>query len=101
MDFDLNDWDDDAIRVERNKARELRQSQWWQRKIAKGVCHYCKKPTSPKELTMDHSVPLARGGRTTKGNIVPCCKTCNTRKKQLLPMEWENYLAQFSGNGAP
>lgn len=101
MDFDLNDWDDDAIRVERNKARELRQSQWWQRKVSKGVCHYCKKPTPPKNLTMDHSVPLARGGRTTKGNIVPCCKTCNTRKKQLLPMEWEEYLAQFSRSGEP
>ncbi|MDX9785739.1 MAG: HNH endonuclease [Desulfobacterales bacterium] len=95
MDFDLNDWDDDAIRAERQKARELRQSQWWKRKLAKGECHYCKKPTPPKELTMDHLVPLARGGRSTKGNVVPCCKECNTQKKQLLPTEWAEYLAKL------
>jgi 5-methylcytosine-specific restriction endonuclease McrA len=73
----------------------LRHSQWWKRKAAKGVCHYCRLPTPPRELTMDHVVPLARGGRSTKGNVVPCCKECNTRKKHLLPMEWEAYLKKL------
>lgn len=41
---------------------------------------------------MDHIIPLARGGKTTKGNVVPACKSCNTKKKQLLPMEWEAYV---------
>lgn len=100
MDFDLYDWDDNAIRAERNKARELRYSQWWKRRIARGICHYCQTPTPPKELTMDHILPLSRGGRSTKGNVVPCCKECNTRKKQLLPVEWAQYLAQFpAGRG--
>jgi 5-methylcytosine-specific restriction endonuclease McrA len=95
MDFDLNDWDDAAIRAERQKARQLRQSQWWKRRIAKGVCHYCKRATSPAALTMDHLVPLARGGRSTKGNLVPCCKECNNKKRQLLPMEWAEYISSF------
>jgi len=83
---------EEDIRRERRKARELRQSQWWKRKCAKGACHYCRRPTPPKELTMDHIVPIARGGKTTKGNVVPCCKACNNQKKQLLPIEWEAYL---------
>ncbi|MCH7615612.1 MAG: HNH endonuclease [Nitrospinae bacterium] len=33
---------------------------------------------------MDHIVPLARGGKSTKGNIVPSCVECN-RKKNLEP----------------
>jgi 5-methylcytosine-specific restriction endonuclease McrA len=41
---------------------------------------------------MDHVVPIARGGKTTKGNVVPCCKTCNNQEKNLLPMEWDVYL---------
>jgi 5-methylcytosine-specific restriction endonuclease McrA len=45
---------------------------------------------------MDHLVPLARGGKSTKGNVVPACKTCNSQKKQLLPMEWEAYLERLS-----
>ena len=84
--------DDDDIKRERYKARLLRDSQWWKRRLAKGVCYYCRKTFPAKELTMDHIVPVARGGKSTKGNVVPACKECNTAKKQLLPMEWEQYL---------
>jgi len=84
--------DDILIRKERQKARELRQTQWWKRQCAKGLCHYCGAAIAAGDLTMDHVVPLARGGKTTKGNVVPACKACNTRKKQLLPMEWEEWL---------
>lgn len=84
--------DEAALGQERRKARELRQSQWWKRRCAKGACHYCGRPTPARQLTMDHIVPLARGGRSTKGNVVPACKDCNNRKKSLLPMEWEAYI---------
>jgi 5-methylcytosine-specific restriction protein A len=36
---------------------------------------------------MDHIVPLVRGGRSTKGNVVPSCKACNTDKKHKLAWE--------------
>ena len=36
---------------------------------------------------MDHLVPLVRGGKSTKGNIVPACKDCNNKKKYVLPWE--------------
>ncbi len=85
------DPDDRDQKRERQKARELRQSQWWKRRCAKGRCEYCGRETPAAALTMDHIVPIARGGRTTKGNVVPACKDCNTKKKQLLPMEWERY----------
>ena len=84
--------DEADLKREKYKARDLRKSQWWKRRCAKGVCHYCGKAIPARELTMDHVVPLARGGKTTKGNVVPACKDCNTRKKQLLPMEWDDYL---------
>lgn len=83
---------DEDIRKERHKARELRNSQWWKRKLAKGRCHYCGKAFSAGQLTMDHIVPLSRGGKSSRANVVTACKTCNTMKKHLLPMEWEVYL---------
>ena len=89
------DLQEDDIRREKAKARELRATQWWKRRLAKGECYYCKRETPPSELTMDHIVPISRGGKTSKGNVVPCCKDCNTAKKQMLPMEWEQYLSQF------
>ncbi len=91
----IMDSDEDWMKRERGKARDLRGSQWWNRQCAKGICHYCRRPTPAKELTMDHIVPMSRGGRTTKGNVVPCCKECNTNKKQLLPIEWEQYLDEI------
>jgi 5-methylcytosine-specific restriction endonuclease McrA len=93
-DFDFH-LEEEDLRQERAKARELRASQWWKRRLAKGVCHYCGRNFPPRELTMDHIVPVSRGGRSTKGNVAPCCKECNSAKKQLLPMEWEDYLKRF------
>jgi 5-methylcytosine-specific restriction enzyme A len=83
---------EEEMNRERRKARELRNSQWWKRRLARGICHYCGRPTPPKELTMDHIVPISRGGRSTKGNVAAACKECNNAKKQLLPMEWDEYL---------
>ncbi|MEW6219960.1 MAG: HNH endonuclease [Thermodesulfobacteriota bacterium] len=92
MDFD--GIDEAQIRRERQKARELRRSRWWQHRIAAGVCFYCGKATPPAELSMDHVVPLVRGGRSTKGNLVPACKSCNTDKKTSLLQEWPDFMAE-------
>jgi 5-methylcytosine-specific restriction endonuclease McrA len=81
---------EEEIRRERRKAKELRSSQWWKRKRAKGICHYCGKQFPPRELTMDHLVPIIRGGKSTKGNLVPSCKKCNAEKKHNLPFERGN-----------
>ena len=87
--------DEAVLKKERAKARQLKASQWWKRKRAGGVCHYCKGLFSPKELTMDHVIPIARGGRSEKFNLVPCCKMCNTKKRQMLPAEWDEYMARL------
>jgi 5-methylcytosine-specific restriction enzyme A len=78
---------EEEIRRERNKARELRASQWWKRKRAAGICHHCGGKFAPLELTMDHLVAIVRGGRSTKGNVVPSCKKCNSERKYRLPFE--------------
>jgi len=94
MDFGM-EVSEESIRRERERARELRKQNWWKNKIAQGVCHYCGKNFLPKELTLDHIVPVGRGGRSTKGNCVPACKECNNQKKHLLPIEWEGYLKRL------
>jgi len=88
----MEDWfdmrvDPAQIAKERAKARELRRTNWWRAQIQKGVCHYCGGKFPPSELTMDHIVPLSRGGHSTKGNIVPCCKACNNNKKYTMPVD--------------
>jgi 5-methylcytosine-specific restriction protein A len=87
---------DEDIRREKEKARRLRRTQWWMKKIQKGTCHYCHHQVGRGQLTMDHIVPLSRGGKSKKGNIVPACKECNNRKKTLLPVEWAEYLSSLA-----
>ena len=92
MDYFIVEVSEQEIKREKEKARELRKSQWWKNRIAKGICHYCGGSFPPAELSMDHIVPLARGGKSTRGNVAPACKECNSRKKYLLPVEWDEYL---------
>lgn len=84
------------VKREKQKARQLRHSPWWKKKVATGVCYYCGKKFKPSELTMDHVIPLSRGGYSEKINIVPCCKQCNTKKNSLLPVEWEEYIQSLN-----
>lgn len=86
---------DEHIRREREKARVLRNSQWWKNLRGKGLCYYCQVRFPPKELSMDHIVPIVRGGMSSKSNLVACCKQCNNQKKYLLPIEWQEYLQKL------
>ena len=83
---------DEHIKREKAKAREMRASQWGKRKRSSGLCYYCGRKFKPAELTMDHLIPITRGGKSAQGNLVPACKECNNKKKYLLPTEWEEYL---------
>lgn len=82
--------DEATIRREREKARALRASAWWKRRCSSGVCHYCGAQVGARALTMDHLVPIIRGGVSTRGNVVPACKPCNTAKGHRLAFELEH-----------
>lgn len=79
--------DPKRIKREREKARKLKKSQWWLNLLNRGICHYCEKKFPRSELTMDHVVPIARGGTSTPGNTVPACRSCNRDKKLETPAE--------------
>ncbi len=87
--YDLNAQDVDPARIkrERETAKALRKTSWWHRKIQMGVCHYCGETFPPSQLTMDHVVPLARGGTSVKGNCVPSCDACNKSKGLDTPVD--------------
>jgi hypothetical protein len=86
------------IRRERQRARVLRASAWWKRRLARERCGYCGQPTPARELTMDHRVPVVRGGRSVRANLVAACRACNAAKKYLLPVEWAAYLARLEAD---
>lgn len=88
------DWNVDSTQMqrERQKAKELKKSRWWQNLIQKTNCYYCQIELDRTTATMDHIVPISRGGKSTKGNLVACCQSCNEQKRSLTPVEWQDYL---------
>ncbi len=66
--------------------------QWEQMKVDYDhTCFYCD--TKPEELTQDHMLPLSRGGDHTASNIVPCCRSCNSRKRTKTAEEFLGLVA--------
>jgi hypothetical protein len=80
--------DEDHIKREKAKAREMRNSPWWKRKRSSGICYYCGKKFKPADLTMDHLPDRAAESRYREP--VPACRV--QHRGYLLPMEWEEYL---------
>jgi 5-methylcytosine-specific restriction endonuclease McrA len=58
--------------------------------IAGQLCIYCGAPAEHA----DHYVPLARGGKHCRSNIVPACAHCNRAKGARLPDEWATRLRE-------
>ena len=96
MSLDFNMVDEREIKREKEKARRLRRTNWWYSRVQKGECYYCRRMVGRENLTMDHVVPLIRGGKSAKGNLVAACKECNNKKKYLLPLEWAAYLKDLA-----
>ncbi|WP_396224599.1 HNH endonuclease [Gemmatimonas sp.] len=51
-------------------------------------CVYCATRLDQRTATLDHVVPLARGGAHDPGNLVVACAPCNRLKSDLLPFEF-------------
>lgn len=49
------------------------------------VCYYCGKAG---KLSVDHDVPLVRGGTDDIDNILPACRSCNSKKSALTADEY-------------
>ncbi|MEO5346502.1 MAG: HNH endonuclease [Magnetococcus sp. YQC-9] len=86
--------DPELMARERLKAKELKRTTWWKSQTGRGVCHYCGTRCHPSELTMDHVVPVIRGGRSAKNNLVPACAACNREKRHLSTTEWQSRLEE-------
>jgi hypothetical protein len=51
------------------------------------ICGYCGGRFAESELTVEHILPVSRGGRSLWTNVVTACRSCNTRKGNRTPEE--------------
>jgi 5-methylcytosine-specific restriction endonuclease McrA len=67
------------------EIRDLTPQQWEYIKTASGHrCAYCKRKS--KSLEQDHITPISQGGNHSFSNIVPACKSCNSKKCAGSPL---------------
>lgn len=63
----------------------------WKKKVEQyeNTCIYCgRKPKAGERISIDHFVPLSRGGSHSLDNLVPACTRCNNSKNDCMPWEW-------------
>jgi len=54
------------------------------------ACAYCRRPFGAQlKMTIDHVIPLSRGGPHILSNLRPACAPCNYSKRAKLLSEWE------------
>lgn len=52
------------------------------------ICFWCRRKIAKDQRTVDHFMPLAKGGAHAASNLVAACKTCNSYKRDLIPDEF-------------
>jgi 5-methylcytosine-specific restriction protein A len=52
-------------------------------------CVYCKKELTERTVTLDHQIPICRGGTDWPSNLVPACKSCNSKKHKKTAFEYQ------------
>ncbi len=71
-------------------------------------CLYCNKEfhknfklTTPLQPTIDHKIPIKKGGKEEKSNYVLACRDCNVIKGNKTIEEFRQYMKPFEdGNVA-
>ncbi len=81
---------DASLRVKgRNRAQRIANlhSNWrrYHAKRQRGLCAICGKPMPDDDVTLDHVIPLSKGGADTFKNTRATHKICNWMKGDVPP----------------
>ena len=62
------------------------------REIEKLYSQPCYRCETTKNTTIDHIIPLSRGGNHSIGNLMTLCRKCNASKGKKFLVEWNIYI---------
>lgn len=88
------------------KDRKRRRNKLYQEQD--GLCHWCKKDMRddvpedhPDRVTLDHVMPISKGGTNDLSNLVAACFACNQERKNVPPEIPQDTVKVFLGEIMP
>jgi 5-methylcytosine-specific restriction endonuclease McrA len=94
----------EKYRQKKNEREAIRRKAILQSKYVvskKEISSFYRKPCfncgSTNRLTIDHIIPLSRGGTHSIGNLMTLCSQCNFSKGNRLLVEWRNRPSKERG----
>lgn len=78
---------DPAIEMRFDISRRPKITKYERDRVIKRDGRLCSKCGSTEKLSVDHVIPVTRGGTNDLGNLVILCKPCNSRKGNRLAVE--------------
>lgn len=69
--------------------------------LHKGICAYCRRKTEMPRLgqpvrnltaTVEHVIPICRGGAQRGSNVTLACSLCNGMKGNMTPQDWNEFM---------
>lgn len=67
-------------------SKKFNRSRVWNKKAHE--CHWCGIALTFETMTLDHVIPISKGGSNQLGNLVPSCFACNNAKGDLDPIDF-------------
>lgn len=71
----------DKVKRNQNRARRAKQRLFERRPF----CHWCSTPLTKETATLEHIIPLKRGGLDHHNNMTLACEPCNTARGHDMP----------------
>lgn len=84
--------------VKRSRRKQISKGKWHSVMMMHGYkCHWCGiglcgDKSKFNFATMDHLIPLSRGGTNQNSNLVPACHACNHKRGNQLPAETKSKI---------
>lgn len=58
-------------------------------------CYLCGIPVTKRTVSIEHRIPITRGGTNWPANLAPACRSCNSRKHTKTEPEYRAHLARY------
>lgn len=80
----------------RKRGGAFKITEEWTQQIAFSNCRYCRIKLEANNASLDHQLPISRGGKDESGNLILICMKCNRSKGSMTHEEFDAFLRFLS-----